>query len=197
VYEALYRTRLQGEAVSADLERSLVRLYTVILQFLATATEIFSKGGLRRAAHAVLNPDEVEKFIAECEKQELSLEADASNCERILRSAADSDQTTRLQSLLDELRAPLVRVDARMEAILDRSDRAERCEILQWASSIPYESNHSAAKNGRTEGTAKWILTHSTFSEWRASSASTILWLHGIRMFFSSSTALLHQESVR
>ncbi len=183
VYEVLYRTRLQGEAVLSDLERSLVRLYTVILQFLATATAIFAKGDIRRASHAVLKPDEVVKFIDDCKEQELSLEGDASNCERVIQKTAHSDQTARLQSLLDELRAPLVRIDARVEALLDRSDQSERCQMLQWASDIPYESNHSAAKSGRTEGTAEWISKHPTFCDWRASSASTIIWLHGIRKF--------------
>jgi hypothetical protein len=97
VYEAPYRTPLRSKEALSDLERSLVRLYTVILRFLATATEIFAKGGIHRAAHAMLNPDEVEKFIEDCEKRELSLEADASNCERVVQKAAYNDQTTRLQ----------------------------------------------------------------------------------------------------
>ncbi len=59
VYEALYRTSIQGEAAISDLERSLVRLYTAILDFLATAIWLFVKGRTRRAIHAVFNPDEV------------------------------------------------------------------------------------------------------------------------------------------
>jgi hypothetical protein len=181
VYEALYRANMQGVAALSDLQRSLVRLYTLILQFLATAIALLAKRGSRRLVHAILNPDEVEKFLEDVQKLEHSLEADVSNCERVVQKAARSHEAARLLSLLDELRAPLVRVDARVEALLDRSDQSERCKILEWASNIPYESNHFAAKKGRTEGTAEWILKHRTFCEWRSSSASTILWLHGIR----------------
>ncbi len=125
VYEALYRTSMQGEAPLSDLERSLVGLYTVILQFLATATSLFAKRGPLRAVHAVFNSDEVEKFIELCAKQELSLEADANNCERAFQRHAHSEDVARLQSLLAELRAPLVRIDAGIEALLDRSNEFE------------------------------------------------------------------------
>ncbi len=184
MYEALYRTSMQGEEALTDLERSLVGLYTVILEFLATASRFVAKCGPLRAVHAVFNPDEVAKFVEDCEKQALSLEAAASNCERALQQhahTAHSADIAQLQLLLAKLHAPLVRVDDHIEALLVRSSESERCAILQWVSSIPYESNHFAAKKGRTHGTAEWILAHSKFREWRATSASTLLWLHGIR----------------
>ncbi len=119
VYEALYRTSMQGEAALSDLERSLVGLYTVILQFLATAIELFAQRGSLRMIHAVFKPDEVLKFIEDCEKQELALEADASNCERAVQRHIQSENVARLQLLLADLRAPLVRVDAGIETLLD------------------------------------------------------------------------------
>ncbi len=183
IYEALYRHDLRGEDVLLDLEKSLVKVYAVVLQFLAVAMQLLAMGTTMRAVHAVLNLEEVEQFLAECERQEKSLQSDADNCERVHQRLAHAEHTLRLQSLLAALSEPLIRVDAGVEALLDRSDELERCAIQQWASGVPYSSNHVAAKEGRTEGTAEWILQHPVFREWRESSASMLLWLHGIRKF--------------
>jgi hypothetical protein len=183
VYEDLYRTDLHGEKALSGLENGLVRLYAVVLQFLANAIPLLAKATALRAVYAFLHPDEVENFVAECEGLERSLEADASNCERVLQRSTHTAHAQHLQALLAALREPLVRTDARVGALLDHFSEAETCAILQWVSRIPYASNHVAAKEGRTKGTAEWILRHSTFRTWRESSASMLLWLHGIRKF--------------
>jgi hypothetical protein len=182
VYDDLYRADLHGEKALSDLENNLVRLYAVILQFLATAVPLFAKTTAARGMHAFLHPAEVEKFIAECEGLEPSLEADASNCERVLQRSARAAHTQQF-ALLALLRQPLMRTDARVEALHGGFSEAEARAILQWVSRIPYASNHIAAKEGRTKGTAEWILRHPTFRTWRESSASMLLWLHGIRKF--------------
>jgi hypothetical protein len=173
--------RLQGNKALSILEASLVRLYTVILRFLANAVRLFAKAAPLHALNAVLTPGDVENLIAECEKQEASLESDASNCDRLHQMGFQTAHTEQLHALRKALCAPVVRIDAGVEALLDRSNRAETCAILQWASHTPYASNHIAAKEGRTAGSAEWILKHPTYREWRASSASMLLWLHGIR----------------
>ncbi len=67
VYEELYCADLRNETALSDLENSLVRLYAVILRFLASAMLLLAQATPRRALHAVLHPDEIGKFIAECE----------------------------------------------------------------------------------------------------------------------------------
>jgi hypothetical protein len=180
-YEALYRLELQGEAALSDLEASLVALYKVVLKFMSQALKLFGNSGARRAAHAALNPDDVEGVIAELEKHEDAAERAASSCERVFQRTAHGEHTKQLQSLLAQFRAPVLRIDAGVEKLLDRSDQHERVAALQWASKIPYESNHVAAREGRIKNTAEWILQHPTYRDWRAASASMILWLHGIR----------------
>jgi hypothetical protein len=183
IYEALYRSALQGAAVRAGLEPSLTALYAVILQFLATAMVLFGKHSAARTVHAILHPDEVKQFLSDYKRLESTLESDASNCESVLQQSTHNEVVARLQTLLAELRAPLVRINAGLEALLDRSDHAQRREILNWVSSIPYESNHYATRSGHTPGTAVWILTHPTSRQGRASSAPMTLWLNGIHMF--------------
>lgn len=54
-------------------------------------------------------------------------------------------------------------------------------KILDWLSRVDYEKDHQGAKNDRLEGTCGWLFEKQAFLEWRASSASGILWLHGDR----------------
>jgi hypothetical protein len=57
----------------------------------------------------------------------------------------------------------------------------KRNKILKWISTIEYKKHHQNAKEGLLEGSGKWLLSKKEFREWRSSSASGILWLHGIR----------------
>lgn len=58
---------------------------------------------------------------------------------------------------------------------------AERTEILKWLSKVEYAKHHLNASEGRVEGTGEWLFGKKKFLDWRKSSASTILWLRGIR----------------
>jgi hypothetical protein len=180
MYDDLYRSYLRGQTALSELEDSLVRLYAVILQFLAKPITLFATATALRAVHAILHPDEVDDFIAHCESYERWLEANANNCERVLQRS-DRTAQAKMQGLLVALREPLVRTDSRVATLVDRLAEADACVILRWVSPLPYGSHHLAAKETPTKGTAEWILQHSSFLQWRESSASTVLSLHGIR----------------
>src|SRR5208282_5294000 len=87
----------------------------------------------------------------------------------------------RLKQLLAGLQEPIMRTDSRVAALHDRLDESERFKVLTWVSDSPYESYHYTARKERTDRTGEWLLKHERYREWRGSSASTILWLHGIR----------------
>lgn len=89
-----------------------------------------------------------------------------------------------LKRLLVELKEPMMRIDSRVAATFDILNSNKQSDILRWISSIPYEDNHKTACKGRTEGTGEWLLNHEQYRDWRGSSASMILWLHGFRQFF-------------
>ncbi len=188
IYEALYLTHDDGphtKEARANLERSLIGVYALILQFLAEAIAILDKSPAARALQAVFGPEKVVSFAKECDARVGPLEADVSNCERVWHHAAHTNMDARLHALMHELCSPIVRVDARVAALFTRSAMAEQGHILRWVSPVPYETNHHAARDSRTPGTAEWILEHPTYREWRASSASMFLWLHGIRKLSS------------
>jgi hypothetical protein len=86
-----------------------------------------------------------------------------------------------LKETLREMQKPLIRTDSRVAEIWDRSRQTEISEILRWISQVPYKDNHTTTKDNRTDDTGRWLLVHPQYREWRGSSASMILWLHGIR----------------
>jgi ankyrin repeat domain-containing protein 50 len=172
------------ESAVTHLESALVTMYAAILRFLSTASRIYDKSFGARAIHSILNPEEVVNFVDECRGLETRVDIEAGNCERTYSRAAHAELGEcgeRLKQLLAGLQEPIMRVDSRVAALQDRLDESERLEILTWVSDIPYESNHYTARKERTDGTGEWLLRHERYREWRGSSASTILWLHGIR----------------
>jgi hypothetical protein len=169
------------ESAVANLESALVMLYAAMLRFLSTANQLYDKNVAARAIHGILNPDKVVSFVDECRSLERRVDIEASNCERTYSRAKLGECGERLKQLLAGLQEPIVRVDSRVAALHDRLNESERSEILTWVSDIQYESNHYTARKERTDGTGEWLLRHERYQEWRRSSASTILWLHGIR----------------
>jgi hypothetical protein len=60
------------------------------------------------------------------------------------------------------------------EAVYEGKD----AEIIKWLAKADPTSNHTAAKDKRTEGTGNWFLTSHQFSQWMRPRQS--LWLNGI-----------------
>jgi hypothetical protein len=194
IYEILYLQDKQSRPVVAknlesenleleNLKSALVELYAAILQFLARANQLY-KSFVTRALNGILNTEEVVGFPNKCEKLEARVDFEVGNCERLYSRTVHAkldEFSKRLKQLLMNLEEPIMRTDSRVAALYDGLNESERPDILNWLSSIQYERNHRTAREGRTNGTGKWLLEHKQFRDWRGSSSSTILWLHGIR----------------
>lgn len=191
IYETLYNPGANsGQALAnpgqalANLRAALVELYATILRFLASANRQYNKNTASRAIYAVLNPDAVRQFIQSCQSLEERVDIEAGNCERTYSHAAHTElgkDIEGLKELLKKMQEPIVRVDDQVAALWDRSNRSEQSEILRWTSDVRYEENHKTVREGWTAGTGQWLLKHEKYCQWRKSSASMILWLHGIR----------------
>jgi len=59
-------------------------------------------------------------------------------------------------------------------------DKLQR-DIRNWLSPPDPWGNHHIAYESHHEGTAAWFLEGETFSEWKASGLSSLLWMHGKR----------------
>lgn len=187
IYETLYlsrehleRDQEQWEQARINLKAALVVLYATILRFLGSAIWAYDHGTIIRTVHAILNPAEIIGFLDKCRSLENIVIREADNCERILH-ASSNEQIQKLKQILDDLHSPIVRIDSRVAALCEHLESSKRLDLLKWISGIPYEENHFFARQGRTKGTGEWLLRHERYREWRASSASMILWIHGDR----------------
>jgi hypothetical protein len=170
-----------AELAECKLKTALVALYTVVLRLLATTIYLCGRSTATRALRAIFDPSKLENLLLECQALEARVDTEVSNCERARSAERHAQQHADLHTLLGAFRAPIVRSDGRVAELWRRAGREHLSSMLCWASDIPYELAHATAREGRTPNTAMWILRHERFREWRASSASTILWLHGIR----------------
>ena len=190
LYELLYlqEPRLTEQTDQADLEQAtsnlraaLVALYVLMLKFLDSSIRAYSKSSVNRQFSAMLNPGDPDSFLDTFKESEMTVYMEASICETIIsrgtaHTVIQSQQEVR--QLLHELERPLLRVERTVECLSQHIQGKERSEILNWVSKLPYEEYHQIAKNGLTNGTGEWLLSHEKYAEWRHSSASTILWLY-------------------
>lgn len=194
IYEALYlkgeqfeqdeRKPREWEQAAINLTSALLALYAVMLNFLGRAIQTYRQHGIVRIMCAILSPSEVIGFQDKCHSLENNLAIEVDNCERIHTrqgQASSAEQTQKLKKILADLETPILRIDSGVAALCERLDSSERLSILKWISGIPYRENHDFARQGRRRKTGAWLLQHERYREWRASSASMILWLHGDR----------------
>ena len=111
------------------------------------------------------------------------------------------ESASRLETLLASFQNPLIRTVERISTLTEilahskteSEMKEERLEILLWLSNIPYKKHHHSLSKGLLEGTGLWLLEKPQFVDWRNSSVSSVLWLHGIR---TSSTSRLLKFSL-
>jgi hypothetical protein len=186
IYEILYLhsgvdsdscVSLAAAQAQRGLAGALTDLYTAILQLLANAIHLYGKSTPARAFRAIVEPTKVTKLVDECQALETRVDIEASNCER----ASSATRDAALLKLLETYRKPIARTDERVAQLWLRADADYRHQVMCWVSGIPYEKVHETARAGRTPNTGQWLLAHPRFRDWRDCSASTILWLHGMR----------------
>jgi ankyrin repeat domain-containing protein 50 len=182
IYEILYLNHGQAAQTSSNLEIALVKLYVTMLQFLVSANILYDCNAGVRILRAFLEPDKVVDFVDKCEKLQAHVDVEANNCDHAHNRVAHS-KMTELERLLVDLTTPIIRTDRQVTKLWDRLNESRRTKILAWTSSIPYEDNHYTARQGHVGTTGEWLLKHERYLEWRGSSASMILWLHGIRKY--------------
>lgn len=194
IYEALYLSidqseREEGKTAISNLTLALVNLYATLLNFLSGAIRAYNQNVGSRTLSAILNPAKVADFLENCQALESNAEIEVNNCKRLQDrrvQASLEGQILKLKSLLADLQTPILRIDSRVATLCDSLDSTERRTILEWISGIPYKENHDFACKGRTNDTGGWLLRDERYLEWRASSASMILWLHGNRKYHGS-----------
>ena len=184
IYEILYLRDPHPTEALTNFESALVKLYAVILQFLSKAIQLFDKNTASRAIHGFWSPDDVTDFENKCQTLEEQVEIEVKNCERFYNRVAraeDGRNAVQLKLLLQDMKQSISRLDTTVTTLGSRSAEAKREVILSWTSNIFFRDDHDSACQGRTIGTAEWLLQHDKYRKWQSSNESMILWLNGIR----------------
>jgi hypothetical protein len=92
IYTFLYLEDEDYSEAAEQLRGILMKLYTLILQFLIKALRLFDMNKAKRAAHAFWNLDVVVNFEDECNKLEVGAEIAAENCERVTNRNAHAEE---------------------------------------------------------------------------------------------------------
>jgi hypothetical protein len=85
-----------------------------------------------------------------------------------------------LRKIMLDFDKPITRMNVQLSTITDNLEKSKRLAIYKWISKIPYAQHHMSTRNGRLEGTGRWLLDDPQFIEWRKSSSSSMLWIHGL-----------------
>ena len=190
VYEGLYLSRIvekdieKKDAASGVMRTALLSMYQQILAFLGSAILLYSKHTAGRIAHALMSTKQLDDSLKVLEQSEQQLETEAENCERIINRSAHESQAAereRLRAILNGLQEPILRIDETVCELLQTVKENELHAALTFVSSVPYEDHHALAIRNRTPNTGRWLLMDHRYYDWRDSSASMFLWLHGIR----------------
>ena len=88
---------------------------------------------------------------------------------------------TALRTLLEALENPINRLVDQATISLRTLEEKKYLDLLRWLSSVEFSRHHERHSEGRIPGSGKWLLDHPQYINWRSSSSSSILLLHGIQ----------------
>lgn len=154
-----------------------------------------------------VNDDNVQKLtrIINAERSQLSEARQSSMTDMIdnlgngIRTlqTGSRESASKLEALLASFQGPLIRTVEHISTLTESlanskaesQMKEERLQILRWLSDVHYKKHHQSLSKCLLEETGSWLLKKPQFVEWRNSSVSSVLWLHGIRR--SSTTRLV------
>ncbi|KAH6643208.1 hypothetical protein C7974DRAFT_119598 [Boeremia exigua] len=183
VYEKVYIANSPGSDIFEELERKMIEVYKSCFEFLAfVATEI-QKGNGSRFLDALLDPGRGEERVSEMKDFEQQLDSTAHACE--------IEMNDENRKLLQSLESPLKRVDKNVVDVLQKLEKSEREEAMNYISTIPVGVHHQEKLEKRTKDTCEWLTSHSEFHKWEDSACSSILWLRGDSRFYYTTSFFL------
>ena len=82
---------------------------------------------------------------------------------------------------------------AKLTSVVDH----DRANLFRWNSEVKYWQHREDLSKGLLPGSGRWLLDSSEFMQWLQAEASSILWLHGIRMCSSHDVLGYHLTAIR
>ena len=184
IIENLYMrpTTAPSSRESQLLNECVIKVYKIILQYLAKARKFWSENTTKRMAKAFFTNMEAEHNALQSAIRKADDETN--RIVSLLQNQQRTDDLKATREILDRLQAetlmPMVRMARNIADINDKLDRNQRREVLHWLSTVPCESQHQEAATKIVPGTGRWLLDRPELLDWQMSSTSAIFWLHGI-----------------
>ena len=94
-------------------------------------------------------------------------------------SAIASLSDAEVLNQLRDLENPINRIADQIAIHEKTLEETRYREVLDWLSPVHFKDHHRGYSKNRLQGSGDWLLNHREFLEWKASSASSILLLHG------------------
>ena len=218
IVEHLYLTK--STKLRDELTDGITRLYAETLRFLSEACRYYSQSTAVRVAKSLVqtsassnnnslasiaqsksNVDALTRLVeAECQSMALSEITNQGLLMQVEMSiVTDSIDTTRreLTCILKALEEPFLRVADQLQQYSNSLQRDEYTRICRWLSTVPFRQHHRTHLAGLIPGSGEWFLNDSKFVDWRRSSSSSILWLHGVPGSGKTKLISLAIESLR
>ncbi|KAL9581026.1 MAG: hypothetical protein Q9212_004143 [Teloschistes hypoglaucus] len=207
LYEQLFLAK--PSAAQTELESALLRLYTSILLYLARARQYYAQSTLRRLGASVVRTsdsidtclskvttehDDVERCtylvstemlqnagrkVAEIQSSVSSLSGDLAALS-VDMSAPQDARYHSLKAILETFEQPILRTSIHVSNIHANLEKDTRRQILSWLSTVRYREHHRSSISTVMPGSGRWLQHKQEFVDWKSSSSSSILWIHGI-----------------
>ncbi|KAL0630829.1 hypothetical protein Q9L58_010321 [Maublancomyces gigas] len=162
IYDQLYFNSTPALAVCPNLEALLEELFAAIRGFLAFAKRYLVKSSSRTVFDWLFEVEGKLRFDLVINQH--------SDLARDVALAEAETKNKDLRAILGAMEMPISWIDLNVQLI----------KVLEWISKIEYEKHHLQANEKMLERTGQWLLKKDEFHEWRCSSVSSIIWLHGI-----------------
>ena len=173
--------------ISASFESSLIELYALLLDFLASALLVQDKNAFERTLLALWTAKDITRFGEYCIEHEKKLEFES----RLFDSKSNKETLENVKALLNatkSLEKTATDTRALIEAFrLEEQERVDNACALSWVSKLPILDHHADAKSGRAPGTGQWVFRKPEFVGWDRTSKASFLWIHGIRKSYTGS----------
>ncbi|KAL8710758.1 MAG: hypothetical protein Q9220_004776 [cf. Caloplaca sp. 1 TL-2023] len=154
------------------------------MELMARARHYYGKSTLRRlGASLVVTADAIEQCLNEVGRGFNDLEHCAHLIDRSLALDLSETQDANYQSLtilLASLEQPALRTVSLISDLHSNLKSNERRKLLSWLSTIRYREHHKTAYSTVMRGSGQWLQRKPAFTDWKTSSSSSTLWIHGI-----------------
>ena len=176
---------------------ALLQAFAAVLEYLVAARRYYTRSSGKRFAHTALRLSDLGELVRRIQEQDMSVETirrllDAQRQKDSLGSLAILDGSVNgLDQKLDQIQLSQLdlkrflddtsaRTVSNLEALRDDLVQNQKQRILQWLSTIPCHQHHDSMKSDLLYDSGRWLLSSPEYLDWKTSSSSDIIWLHGI-----------------